>query len=197
MKSPLSSGAPFSITAQGEKTHWRGNRCLHIYETQILYFVSEETKSGEAVRLTLSLMLSLGIKCFYCALLPAGPTISNQWTDKSIDPSTSIFHRHQLHTPVLVTNIRFVLLFDISDSAQTSGNIFVLFVAESKNGKNQNQRQRMSFSQSQNAPRISEARALGRKGCRTVFFFLPCTEKALSAVLTHIRLTMVSDSKSL
>lgn len=49
----------FNRSAGETKTHRRGNRCLHIYETQILYFVWEEAERGEATLLTLSLMLSL------------------------------------------------------------------------------------------------------------------------------------------
>lgn len=51
----------FNHSAGETKTHRRGNRCLHIYESQILYFVWEEAERGEAALLTLSLMLSLQI----------------------------------------------------------------------------------------------------------------------------------------
>lgn len=101
---------------------------------------------------------SLRQKCFYCLLFPAGPTIFNQstsviwlrWKQTRWENRSGITHYgkhsgfifpppisrcHQLYTLVLVTYVRFILLFDISDSAQRWGNIFALFVAESTNGK--------------------------------------------------------------
>lgn len=84
----------------------------------------------------------------------------------------------------------YIRLFDISDSTQRSGNIFVLFVAESTHGKKQIQHQKMSFS----LPWISEAGAYSKKWCQSVFFS-PCTEKS-SQCSTHIRPPTVSDLKS-
>lgn len=123
------------------------------------FILCRRKRSGEAVLLTLSLMLSFHInctslrqKCFYCALLPAGPTIFNQATDKTKDqiallplyfPLSLALHSGACH----LHQIHFVV-FDISDCAQRYGNVFILCVAESENAKNQNLHRGISFSQS-------------------------------------------------